>query len=421
MQRPGSLAAAAWLTSWLYGGGYPAAGTAPVFYGTSVYPTRPTNSVETDNPDGFPIKDGVAANYDLTPAVHGDTRVQNTGSVFIAASGGFTPDNMDSNTYLHTQTDLSAAVHCYQVELVPGLYLNPLTSTAAGKHGHIVYYLDGVEYEDLQFDWNTGPELSWDGTPTGAAVAPASLMVGLQYAATFTPTSNAAMTPANVSGAVAKLASIRIWHRNAGAHVAPALVNAIVPPPPPVVPVITLVAPSSVTPVGITIINGTYSSSADPYNLTYSIDGGAYAPVMTLDYFTPSAFEASLPVGSFPTGVHTLTLKNGSGVTSAAVSVTAANPTVSTPGQINYAVTQNITSSSIGISLSGTSSGGNVRRYVYQIRSHGTDVWNTCIITQYQSQTCWNLTTNSEYDLQVYGENEAGAGPAYTFTDVKTP
>ncbi len=291
MIRPAT--AAAWLTWWQVGGSYPPAGSTPAYYGLSIYPTKPTNYLENDGPDGYPINDGTPAIHDLTPQLPtldqsgtGNAALQAI-SIAYAANGG--PIARNSGGYT-TSFDQSAAMHCYQWENVPPAYVSgtftgsisgttlTVSSVASGTvavgemltggsiatgttitpggtgtggagtytvstsqtlastslsavnyaavvtPGHTIYSVDGVEYQDTQSNWAGGPQTDWAGNPLPGNRSPiTSTMLALQYGANFTPQATAAMTPASVASANAKVFSIRFWRRIGGAHAPPTL------------------------------------------------------------------------------------------------------------------------------------------------------------------------------------------------------
>ena len=222
MIRPNTQAA--WLTYWEEGGSYPPAGTTPQFYGSSIYPTRTTYYLENDGPDGYPINDGTAANFNLTPNLptlndSANASRQSISGVYFANGGPFTHISGGFNT----SYDQSAAMHCYQWENVPATF-SDAAHTVVTKPGHVIWSVDGVEYQDDQTNWEGGPQTDWAGNALpGNPDSMLSVMLGLQYAATFTPKADAQMTPANVAGAVAKVYSLRFWRRTGGAHAAPTL------------------------------------------------------------------------------------------------------------------------------------------------------------------------------------------------------
>lgn len=258
---------AAWGTNWITGGQLPPAGTqnaSSLFYQSGGYPRSPANYLETDDPDGYPPSDGVSSKNYLVGGVtelsqSSDEAIQglpySAPQVFYAAnSGGFTGSANGQNTVVQTPMDRSLAVHCYQTEIQKSVYSDTAKQTTPTTPGHIISYLDGVEYLDTLHNWNGGAELvNYPAASLGDYNPASSIMVALQYGPTFDPNASAAMTPAVVNADHMLVRSIRVWTRTGGAHVAPTLANGITPPAAPPVQASTASQPTTKTASGGTI------------------------------------------------------------------------------------------------------------------------------------------------------------------------
>lgn len=245
---------ASWLTNWVTDGYMGAAGSHPRFYGAPTNgPYRSTNYLEYDSPDGFALNDLVSPSatsaqkdyrgtpqFDLTTAPVANVSVGKTSAsqniriqgapfatptlVFAANSGDFVYTG--SGFASHTRFDRSAAPHCYQTELQAATYADKAHLKVA-QSGHVIEYVDGVEYQDVIDNWDSGPEVSWTGIPDGVVDARSSIMVALQYGPKFRPNADASMTPKSVAADIATIYSIRVWHRIGGVHTPPTLLNAV--------------------------------------------------------------------------------------------------------------------------------------------------------------------------------------------------
>ncbi len=231
MMRPNTLAG--WFTVWVERGNYPPAGTTPVFYATgsaSYYPTSTPFYLEHEGTDGYPINDGTAANFDLTPQTpvldppgsNVNATRQNISIHYAANASNGVPFSRVAGGY-HTSYDQSVAMHCFQSEYVPPVF-SDTAHTVVVTAAHIIDSVDGVEYQDTETNWEGGQQTDWQGNPLpGNPSTMSSVMIGLQYGPQFTPNADATMTPSNVAGAGAYLASLRFFKRTGGAHAAPTL------------------------------------------------------------------------------------------------------------------------------------------------------------------------------------------------------